>query len=137
MPLRMRAALPALLAGLLAGCESLPGVSMPALTLPDFSFLRPATEGEAPPPAPIAAAAEQAPRGTDPLAAFAASATPGATGVVEGQPARLVRVYHAASGRECREVLLGAGLSQRAAVACRQPDGSFASSRPLLQGGRP
>ncbi|MFN3447103.1 MAG: hypothetical protein ACK44F_00260 [Roseococcus sp.] len=134
----MRAALPALLAGLLAGCESLPGVSMPAMTLPDLSFLRPAPSGEAEAPAPIAAAAvEPAPRGSDPLAAFAASATPGATGVVEGQPARLLRVYHAASGRECREVLLGTGMSQRAAVACRQPDGSFASSRPLLQGGRP
>ncbi|MCX8134889.1 MAG: hypothetical protein N3D18_13115 [Roseococcus sp.] len=81
--------------------------------------------------------AEAPPRGADPLAAFAASAAPGATGVVEGQPARLVRVYHAASGRECREVLLGTGLAQRAAVACRQPDGSFVSARPLLRGGQP
>jgi predicted TIM-barrel enzyme len=61
----------------------------------------------------------------------------GSTGVVDGQPARLARVYHAASGRECREVLVGGGMNQRALVACRDADGSFVSSRPLLLGGRP
>ena len=48
---------------------------------------------------------------------------------------RLGRTYYAASGRECREVLLGGGMAERAQVACRQPDGTFASTRPLLQGG--
>jgi hypothetical protein len=48
-------------------------------------------------------------RTTDPIALFAASASPGAEGNVvsgAGQPVRvrLVRAYAAASGRECREV---------------------------------
>lgn len=131
----MRAALPVLLAGLLAGCESLPSISMP-----DMSFLAPApaASGEAPPP--IAGAAPGAPataRAGDALAAFAATASVGSSGVVDGQPARLARVYMAASGRECREVVVGGGLSQRALVACRDADGSFVSARPLLLGGRP
>jgi hypothetical protein len=77
---------------------------------------------------------------TSALAAFAAVAVPGQEGVVlEGgvtQRVRLGRVYQAASGRECREVLLGGGLAERARVACRQGDGSFAEARPLLRGGR-
>lgn len=128
----MRAALPVLLAGLLAGCESLPRVNMP-----DMSFLAPTAAADAPAPIAGSAAPPVAPRAADPLAAFAASATEGSSGSVEGQPARLVRVYQAASGRECREVLLGFGMAQRSAVACREPDGSFVSSRPLLRGGRP
>lgn len=70
----------------------------------------------------------------DPLARFAATATPGRSGTVDGQPARLVRSYNAASGRECREILLGSGASERTAVACRTPEGGFASARPLLRG---
>lgn len=73
-------------------------------------------------------------RADDAVAAFAASAAPGSPGTVQGQPARLVRVYHAASGRECREVLLGAGVTERTVVACRMPDGGFASARPLMRG---
>jgi hypothetical protein len=73
----------------------------------------------------------------DPIAVFAATAVPGQAGVVAGQSARLSRVYQAGSGRECREVLLGGGMAERSQVACRQPDGSFASTRPLLQGGSP
>ena len=81
-------------------------------------------------PLPGAAAAPEG----DPVAVFAATAAPGQSGFVAGQSARLSRIYHAGSGRECREVLLGGGLAERALLACRQPDGSFASTRPLLQG---
>lgn len=70
----------------------------------------------------------------DPLASFAATARPGQPGTVQGQPARLVRVYNAASGRECREILLGSGASERTAVACRTEDGRFVAARPLLRG---
>jgi len=80
----------------------------------------------------------------DPIAAFAAGAMPGAQSRIvlsDGQPAnvRLVRRYHAASGRECREVLVGAGMSQRAQLVC-QGESGWASARPLLPGaaaGRP
>jgi len=87
----------------------------------------------APPPvdqrvAPAAARADDA------LAAFAASARPGQSGMVDGQPARLLRVYHAASGRECREILLGSGATERTAVACRTAEGDFVPARPLLRG---
>lgn len=130
LPLQMRAALPALLAGLLAGCESLPSVSAPEL-----SFAAPSRSAEA--PAPIAGADPAPARAADPLAAFAATASVGSTGFLNGQPARLARVYHAASGRECREVVVGGGMAQRAVVTCREADGSFVSARPLLLGGRP
>ena len=65
----------------------------------------------------------------DPVATFAASGGQGGGGM------RLGRTYYAASGRECREVLMGGGMGERTQVACRQPDGSYASTRPLLQGG--
>lgn len=74
------------------------------------------------------------PRAADPLAIFAASASPGSVGTVNGENARLARAYNAASGRECREVILGFGNSERIAVACRDPSGSFVSSTPLLRG---
>jgi hypothetical protein len=80
------------------------------------------------------AVAPAVPVAADPLALFAASAAPGRTGSVQGEPARLVRSYNAASGRECREILLGSGASERTAVACRTPEGGFASARPLLRG---
>lgn len=86
---------------------------------------------------PIADPAAQVaslPRGADPLGDFAASASPGQTGTVNGQPARFIRSYNAASGRECREIALGYGTNERVALACRRPDGTFASSRPLLRG---
>lgn len=70
----------------------------------------------------------------DPIAQFAASAAPGRAGMVAGQQARLVRVYNAASGRECREVLLGTGATERTAIACRAETGAFMTSRPLLRG---
>lgn len=75
-------------------------------------------------------------RGPDPLAAFAASAGPGQEGSVNGERVRLARAYNAASGRECREMLLGSGQRERAAVACREADGNFISARPLLRTSR-
>jgi hypothetical protein len=118
-----RSSLPAAaLAALLAACEGPPagrdGVAVTAAALP-----------------PVAGGAAAA-RPGDPLASFAAASAVGGTGVVDGQPARLARSYMAASGRECREVLLGAGAAQRAVLACREADGQFASVRPLLRGAR-
>lgn len=75
----------------------------------------------------------------DPVIAFAATAAPGAVGQVvlanSGRPARvrLLRSYHAGSGRECREVLVGSGQEERATLACQ--DGvTWAATRPLLGG---
>jgi hypothetical protein len=103
-----------------AGCEAGPGSltgAAPAQTAPATEPMRP----------------------SDPVSLFAASAVPGQDGVVmeNGVPvrARLVRSYQAASGRECREVVLGSGISERARIACRQTDGSFTEARPLLRGG--
>jgi hypothetical protein len=77
---------------------------------------------------------------TDPVAAFAAQSRPGAQGTVTlagGQSAsvRLVRAYQAASGRECREVLVGSGMAERAQLVCATEGGGWAPSRPLLRGG--
>jgi hypothetical protein len=76
----------------------------------------------------------------DPIAAFAAQAEPGAAQNVtmsDGRAAtvRLVRAYYAASGRPCREVLVGAGMTQRSQVVCQGEDGAWAPARPLLRGG--
>lgn len=86
---------------------------------------------------PVAAPAAPPP---DPIADFAARAVPGASGTVpqaNGQPAavRLARSYHAASGRECREVLVGAGMSQRSQLVCKTEAGAWTMARPLLRGG--
>jgi hypothetical protein len=88
--------------------------------------------------APAAAAAAAAP--ADPLAAFAARARPGARESVtlaDGQPATvsLARSYNAASGRECRELLVGSGLAERSRLFCATPGGGWAESRALLRGG--
>ncbi len=74
----------------------------------------------------------------DPVVAFAARATPGAVELVQTAqgPARVTvqRAYHAASGRECREVLVGSGLQERARLVCL--DGHrWVEARPLLRGG--
>lgn len=84
---------------------------------------------------------------TDPLAAFAAQARPGAEATV-ADPAtgravrvRLVRAYAAASGRECREVaLLGTGVSVAGGggprrLICRGEGGVWTEARPLLRSG--
>jgi len=112
----------------LTACESVPGAAtLAAAFQPDPGR----TMSSAPLPLPTATAA---PAG-DAVAQFAASASPGQSGMAGGEVARLGRSYHAASGRECREVILGSGFNERAQVACRQPDGSFASARALLSGG--
>jgi hypothetical protein len=77
---------------------------------------------------------------TDPVVAFAAQAQPGAESriiLAGGQPAnvRLLRSYNAASGRECREVLVGAGTTQRAQLVCQAEGGAWVAARPLLRGG--
>lgn len=113
-----------LIAGLLSGC----GTSAARFLPLDFSGSQAANPAVGPAAVPAVAQPE------DPLALFAASARPGQPGSVQGQPARLVRVYNAASGRECREVLLGSGATERTAVACRTQEGSFVAARPLLRG---
>lgn len=77
----------------------------------------------------------------DPVAAFAASAVPGSETVAPvpdaggGARLRLLRAYNAASGRECREVLIGTGLAERTRLVCRNEGGGWVAARPLLSGG--
>lgn len=77
---------------------------------------------------------------SDPVVAFAAAASPGAEDTVvlaeTGQSARvrLVRAYAAASGRECREVLVRAGGGSRSRLLCRAGEG-WREARPLIGGG--
>jgi hypothetical protein len=73
-------------------------------------------------------------RTTDPIALFAASASPGAEGSVvtgSGQSVRvrLLRAYSAASGRECREVTVSGSANSR--VFC-QSAGAWTEARPLI-----
>lgn len=111
---------------LLAACD---------LRMPDVGSLVPTfSSGPAVPFADPRSPISGLPRGPDPIAVFAATASPGSVGSVNGEQARLSRAYNAASGRECREVILGFGGSERVAVACREADGSFVSSRPLMRG---
>ncbi|MDO9707388.1 DVU3141 family protein [Paracraurococcus lichenis] len=91
---------------------------------------RPATLSSAP-PAPAAAP-------QDALGRFVASAAPGRDGLVtfedgRSAPVRVLRAYAAASGRECREVLVGSGTGGRANLLC-QTDGQWVPARPLLLG---
>lgn len=71
---------------------------------------------------------------SDPIAIFVGSGTPGSSGTVvlpetgQAVQVRVVRAYHAASGRECREATIG---TQGARVYCRLGDGWIAA-RPLL-----
>ncbi len=75
----------------------------------------------------------------DPLAAFAAGAAPGSEAVLPlpgggtGR-VRLERAYFAASGRECREVVIGTGMAERASVLCRE-GAAWIPSKPLIGGG--
>jgi len=114
----------ALALGLLAGC----GAGSGGLRSP-FGAGRSATP----------AAATPIPPSNDPVIAYAARALPGQEGRVTlagGQSAtvRVVRAYIAASGRECREVLVGAGLAERTRLVCAAETG-WADARPLLRGG--
>jgi hypothetical protein len=103
-----------LVAGLLAGCAETGGVATP-----------PGAEAQA----PI----------SDPVVAFAATASPGAEDSVvipsTGQTARvrLVRSYAAASGRECREVAVRTGGGSETRLLCRAGTG-WREARPLLRG---
>lgn len=99
---------------LLAGCGADRQAAMPAAT-------------------PAAAMVQQ-----DPLGQFVASTPPGQAGMVvladgRSTEARVVRAYAAASGRECREVILGAGTAGRASLLC-QSEGQWVAARPLLPG---
>ena len=97
-----------------------------------FAMPRSSADTSGPASAPVAAA--------DPVAAFAATATPGAETVALVPDAggrarlRLLRSYTAASGRECREVLVGTGLAERSRLVCRGEAG-WTPARPLLRGG--
>lgn len=76
----------------------------------------------------------------DPLVAFAAAAQPGTEGRIvlsDGQPAtaRLLRSYHAASGRQCREVLVRTANAGRTQLVCETEGGGWGAARPLLRGG--
>ncbi|NKE43230.1 hypothetical protein HB662_00465 [Roseomonas frigidaquae] len=80
-----------------------------------------------------------APASSDPLVVWAGQAQPGAVDRVtlaNGQTAqvRLVRAYYAASGRECREMLVGAGMVERSRLVCAVP-GGWVEARSLLRGG--
>jgi hypothetical protein len=90
-----------------------------------------------------AAPAASAPPGTvvgnDPVVAFAAQAQPGSSDrivLAGGQPAsvRVTRAYISANGRECREVAVGSGMSERQRLVCATEAG-WAEVRPLLRGG--
>lgn len=77
---------------------------------------------------------------TDPVVAFAAQAQPGQESRIllaggQSTTARLTRSYNAASGRECREVLLGTGAGQQSQLVCRAETGGWVAARPLLRGG--
>jgi hypothetical protein len=67
-------------------------------------------------------------------AATAETVAPIAGGVAD-EPMRVLRSYYAASGRECREVVLGAGMGERASLVCQDGAGGWIPSRPLLGGG--
>ena len=75
---------------------------------------------------------------SDPVVAFAAGASPGAEDSVvlagTGQSARvrLVRSYAAASGRECREVLVRTGGGTETRLLCRAGTG-WREARPLIR----
>ncbi len=77
---------------------------------------------------------------TDPIAVFALNTPAGGSGVVNmggvSQSARVQRVYHAASGRECREVVLGSGGAERAQVVCTDAAVGTRLTPPLLRGSR-
>ena len=81
-------------------------------------------------------------RAADPLAAFAARAQAGQVETVASPnglvSARLVRVYNAASGRECRELQFGpSGVVGGApgATYCNDPAQGWVAARALLRGG--
>lgn len=74
----------------------------------------------------------------DALGRFVAAAGTGQEGVVTLADAgatrvRVVRAYAAASGRNCRELLMGEGIGGRTSLLC-EADGHWVPARPLLLG---
>ncbi len=75
---------------------------------------------------------------SDPVVAFAASGAPGSEETVvlpsTGQTARvrMVRAYAAASGRDCREILVRTDGSTQTRLICRAGNG-WREARPLIQ----
>ena len=89
-------------------------------------------------PAPSGSLAPVVVAPMDPLSQFAMNAGPGERGSVllangSTENARVLRAYNAASGRECREVLLGAGSAERSQLVCGNAAG-FQVTSPLLRG---
>jgi len=99
--------------------------------LGDGGLLSGLSAPQVPPPAGGPPAMPRQPM--DPLAAFAMANPPGHEGIVEingvAERARVLRAYHAASGQECREMLLGSGGLERAQLACGDQ-----LAQPLLRG---
>ena len=110
---------------LLAGCSGAPSV---------WPFGRAETAGANAAPGPVTTVAS-----SDPVVIFAARSQPGTAEritLADGQPAsaRVVRAYISGNGRECREVLVSAGMAERNRVICAAETG-WAETRPLLRGG--
>jgi hypothetical protein len=77
--------------------------------------------------------------GNDPVVAFAAQAQPGSADRVvlaggQASNVRVTRAYISANGRECREVAVGSGMTERQRLVCATEAG-WAEVRPLLRGG--
>lgn len=111
----------------LMGCDNLPG----------GGWVSELSSARVPPPVGAVPAAPALP--TDPLAQFAISAAPGTESSVTLASggtvrARVGRRYVAASGRDCREVLLGSGVEERTQLVCAGPEGTHLTP-PLLRGG--
>ncbi len=88
------------------------------------------TQGAATGPAPMAAPSN------DPVIGFLASAEPGAAAELPGLGmVRQGRSYTAASGRECREVMLGRGAEERGRLYCRGEGQGWTMARALIRGG--
>ena len=120
---------------LLAGCST--GAS-------EASWWNPSGLGAAPSSPPPATNVVLPARAADPLAAFAARAQSGQVETVSSPDggglvsARLVRVYNAASGRECRELQFGpSGVpgGSPGATYCNDPAQGWVAARSLLRGG--
>lgn len=113
----------------LTGCaDYLPDLNVSGLVSGLSSPMVPPPVGSAPPP-PISS--------LDPLSQFALASGPGAEGTVPvagvAQRARVLRAYNAASGRQCREILLGSGIGERSQLVCGDAHG-FQMAPPLLRG---
>lgn len=90
-------------------------------------------------PPPVGAQPVVVRAATDPLSQFALASGPGTEGQVVlangvSERARVLRAYSAASGRECREILLGQGGAERSELVCGDASG-FQVARPLLRAG--